>query len=72
VVLVVDLSCILAQEAEAATRKEECAKAAEEAKAPVDKAKVLAAKVEEYSAEASTVKKMFASECIAMGRSLIA
>jgi hypothetical protein len=38
----------------------------------VDKAKALAAKVEEYSAEASAVKKMFAGECIAMGRSLIA
>jgi hypothetical protein len=42
------------------------------AKALVDKAKALAAKVEEYSAEASTVKKMFTRECIAMGRSLIA
>jgi hypothetical protein len=42
------------------------------AKALVDKAKALAAKVEEYSAEASTVKKMFTGECIAMGRSLIA
>jgi uncharacterized coiled-coil DUF342 family protein len=72
VVPVVDLSCILAQEAEAAARKEECAKAAEEAKALVDKAKALAAKVEEYSVEASTVKKMFVGECIAMGRSLIA
>jgi hypothetical protein len=46
--------------------------AAEEAKALVDKVKALAAKVEEYSAEASTVKKMFAGECISMGRSLIA
>jgi uncharacterized coiled-coil DUF342 family protein len=69
---VVDLSCILAQEAEAITRKEELAKADEEAKALVDKAKALAAKVEEYSAEASTMKKMFAGECIAMGRSSIA
>jgi uncharacterized coiled-coil DUF342 family protein len=69
---VVDLSCILAQEAEAVARKEERAKAAEEAKALVDKAKTLATKVEEYSAEASMVKKMFAGECIAMGRSLIA
>jgi hypothetical protein len=42
------------------------------AKALVDKAKALAAKVEEYSAEASTVKKMFTGECITMGRSLIA
>jgi hypothetical protein len=57
---------------EVTARKEERAKAAEEAKALVDKAKVLADKVEEYSAEASMVKKMFASECIAMGRSLIA
>jgi adenylylsulfate kinase-like enzyme len=57
---------------EVTARKEERAKAAEVAKALVDKAKALAAKVEEYSAEASMVKKMFASECIAMGRSLIA
>jgi uncharacterized coiled-coil DUF342 family protein len=69
---VVDLSCILAQEAEAAARKEERAKAAEEAKALVDKAKALMAKVVEYSAEASTVKKMFTGECITMGQSLIA
>jgi uncharacterized coiled-coil DUF342 family protein len=68
---VVDLSCILAQEAKATARKEERAKAAAEAKALVDEAKALAAKVEEYSVEASTVKKMFAGECIAMGRSLI-
>jgi uncharacterized coiled-coil DUF342 family protein len=72
VVPVVELSCILAQEAEAASRKEERAKAAEEAKALVNKAKALAAKVEEYSVEASTVKKMFAGECITMGQSLIA
>jgi hypothetical protein len=58
--------------AEAAARKEERAKAAEEAKALVNKAKSLAANVEEYSVEASTVKKMFAGECITMGRSLIA
>jgi hypothetical protein len=69
---VVDLSCILAQEAEAAARKEERVKAAEKAKALVNKAKAPAAKVEEYSVEASTVKKMFAGECISMGRSLIA
>jgi hypothetical protein len=49
VVPVVDLSCILAQEAEAAARKEERPKAAEEAKALVDNAKALAAKVEDYS-----------------------
>jgi hypothetical protein len=72
VVPVVELSCILAQEAEATARKEERAKAAEEAKALVNKAKAVAAKVEEYSVEASTVKKMFAGECITMGRSLIA
>jgi hypothetical protein len=69
---VVDLSCILAQEAEAVARKEERAKAVEEAKALVEKAKVLVTKVEEYSVEASTLKKMFAGECITMGRSLIA
>jgi hypothetical protein len=72
VVPVVDLSCIIAQEAEAAARKEDRAKDDEDAKALMDKAKALATNVEEYSVEASTVMKMFAGECIAMGRSLIA
>jgi uncharacterized coiled-coil DUF342 family protein len=57
---------------ETAALKEERAKTVEEAKALVDKAKALTAKVKDYSAEASTVKKMFTGECIAMGRSLIA
>lgn len=61
------MSCMLAQETETAARKAERANAAEEAKALADKTKVLTANVEEYSTNASMVKKMFVGYCIVMG-----